>query len=271
MMSTNNEVLEEIKKEDKKPKIIFYIVLAISGLVGLASGYLFGVVEDSKAINDWINAGMDFVNQASVYIGCITSTIAGIWALVLYHKSRKEYEVWNEEDDEAMDRIETKLTLALIITNGNLILTYIFSVVAMAQIPSFFEDAATMVQKFVFFFAGLILCMLVAMIASVKIVNFEKEMNPEKKGSAYDFNFQKKWLESSDEAEKLINYKATFASYKAVNVACMILWLLCMYGMIIWKWDNVPVFMVGTIWLTAYISYSVETLKLSKHASKIQE
>lgn len=268
---SNSEVIAEIKKEDKKPKVIFYLILAVSVVIGLISGYLSAVVGDSEAINNWINSGMDMVNQASVYIGFITSVIVAIWTLVLYHKSRKEYDAWDEEDDEAMDRIETKLSLALIVTNGNLIITYIFSVVAMAQIPNFFEDPATTVLKFAFFFGGLILSMVVAMVASVKIVNFEKLMNPEKKGSAYDFNFQKKWLESSDEAEKLVNYKSAFASYKAVNIVCMLLWLLCMYGMTIWQWDNVPVFMVGTIWLTSYFSYSIESLKLSKHASKIQE
>ena len=268
---SHNERVAEIKKADKKPKIIFYVVLAVSAVFGMFSGYFASVVEDSESINNWINAGMDMVNLASVYIGAITSVIAAVWAWVLYHKSRKDYAAWDEEDDVVMDKIETRLSLALIVTNGNLIFTYIFSVVALAQIPNFFDNPSTLVQKFVFFFGGLILCMVVAMVANVKVVNFEKEMNPEKKGSAYDFNFGKKWLESSDEAEKLVNYKAAFASYKAVNVVCMILWLLCMYGMTIWGWDNVPVFMVGAIWLTSYFGYSIEALKLSKNAKKIQE
>ncbi|MBQ5922337.1 MAG: DUF3169 family protein [Alistipes sp.] len=66
--------------------------------------------------------------------------------------------------------------------------------ITIAQIPNYYGDAAATVQKFVLFAVGLILSVVVAMVASVKIVNFEKEMNPEKKGSAYDFNFQKKWL-----------------------------------------------------------------------------
>jgi len=163
------------------------------------------------------------------------------------------------------------LSLALILTNGNLIITYIFSVVGLGGIPNYSAEPMKMIPKFVLFVAGLVLSMVVAMVASVKIVNFEKEMNPEKKGSAYDFDFQKKWLASCDEAEKLVNYKASFAAYKSVNIACMVLWMLCMYGMTIWKWDNVPVLMVGAIWLTSYISYSVETLKLSKNAKRIQE
>ena len=267
----HNEAIAEIKKEDKKPKKMFYLVLLGSVLVGIASGFLASFVEDSTAINNWINAGMDMVNQAALYVGLVTSVIVAIWAWVLYRKSRKAYAAWDEEDDETMDKIETDLSLALIVTNGNLLVTYIFSVVGYAQIPNYYGDAAAIIQKFVLFAVGLILSMVVAMVASVKIVNFEKEMNPEKKGSAYDFNFQKKWLASSDEAEKLVNYKASFAAYKSVNIACMILWMLCMYGMTIWKWDNVPIFMVGTIWLTSYISYSVESLKLSKNAKRIQE
>lgn len=268
---SHSEVMAEIKKEDKKPKKIFYLVCIGSAVVGVISGFFAAFVEDSTAINDWINAGTDMLNQASLYVGVVTSVVVAIWAWVLYHKSRKAYAVWDEEDDVTMDKIETDLSLALIVTNGNLILTYIMSVVGFGQIPNFYGNKAMIIQKFVLFAAGLILSMVVAMVASVKIVNFEKEMNPEKKGSAYDFDFQKKWLASCDEAEKLVNYKASFAAYKSVNIACMILWMLCMYGMSIWKWDNVPVLMVGVIWMTSYISYSVETLKLSKNAKRIQE
>lgn len=145
---SHNEVIAEIKKEDKKPKKIFYLVLIGSVVVGMISGFLASFVEDSTAINNWINAGMDMVNQTALF-------------------------------------------------------TYIFSVVGYAQIPNYYGDAAAIIQKFVLFAVGLILSMVVAMVASVKIVNFEKEMNPEKKGSAYDFNFQKKWLASSDETLKL--------------------------------------------------------------------
>jgi len=268
---SHNEVITEIKKEDKKSKRVFYLVLLGAFVVGVLSGFVTSFVEDSIAINDWINAGMDLLNRVSLYIGVVTSVIVAIWGWVLYRKSRKAYAAWDEEDDATMDKIETDLSLALILTNGNLILTYIFSVVGLGEIPNYYADPARMIPKFALFAAGLILSMVVAMVASVKIVNFEKEMNPEKKGSAYDFDFQKKWLASCDEAEKLVNYKASFAAYKSVNIACMVLWMLCMYGMTIWKWDNVPVLMVGAIWLTSYISYSVETLKLSKNAKRIQE
>ena len=268
---SHNEVVAENKKEDKKSKRLFYLILVGSVVVGMISGFLAAFVGDSTAINDWINAGMDMLNQASLYVGVVTSVIVAIWAWVLYHKSRKAYAAWDEEDDATMDKIETDLSLALIVTNGNLILTYIFSVVGFGQLPDYYGDVSMLIRKFALFGAGMILSMVVAMVASVKIVNFEKEMNPEKKGSAYDFDFQKKWLASCDEAEKLVNYKASFAAYKSVNIACMVLWMLCMYGMTIWRWDNVPVLMVGAIWMTSYISYSVETLKLSKNAKRIQE
>ena len=38
--------------------------------------------------------------------------------------------------------------------------------------------------------------MVVTVIAQNRIVNFTKEINPEKKGSVYDLKFQKTWIAS---------------------------------------------------------------------------
>ena len=75
---SHNELIAEIKKEDKKPKKIFCLVMLGSAVVGIISGFLAAFVEDSIAINDWINAGMKLLNQTSLYIGLVTGTIAAL-------------------------------------------------------------------------------------------------------------------------------------------------------------------------------------------------
>ena len=48
-------------------------------------------------------------------------------------------------------------------------------------------------------------------------------MNPEKTASVYDTKFQKKWMESCDEAEKIMIGKCAFKAYAATNTVCSIL------------------------------------------------
>ena len=258
-------------RSERRTKIIFGVVLVASFVIGLVWGLFSPSLENAVSFNDFVQSITDVINREAYYAGTMVMIVAGMVTFVLYHQSRKAYEMWDEEDDWAIDKIEEKLSLASIVMNGSVIFTYIFSAIGVAQIPNYFAEGKSGILKSVVLILGIFLAVIILMVANAKIVNFEKELNPEKKGSVYDMNFQKKWMESSDEAEKLVTYKCGFAAYKSVNIVCLVLWLVCMFGMEIWNWDNIPVLMVGAIWLTAYISYSKEALKLSKHAKKIQE
>ena len=102
------------------------------------------------------------------------------------------------------------------------------------------------------------------LLAQRKIIDFLKEMNPEKKGSIYDVKFSKKWEESCDEAEKLAIYKCGYKAYNSVNTACIVLWLFCFIGSSIWNFGIMPVAMVSIIWFVLITSYTLESYKISK-------
>ena len=48
-------------------------------------------------------------------------------------------------------------------------------------------------------------------------------MNPKKTASVYDTKFQKKWMDSCDEAEKIMIGKCAFKAYSATNTVCTVL------------------------------------------------
>lgn len=89
------------------------------------------------------------------------------------------------------------------------------------------------------------------------IVDLEKKLNPEKRGSVFDFNFQKEWEASCDEAEKQIMYKAAYQAYHAVNIACMIMWAVSFMGMLVFQAGLLPMFCVTAIWGTMITTFSV--------------
>lgn len=48
-------------------------------------------------------------------------------------------------------------------------------------------------------------------------------MAPEKKTSVYDLKFQKKWMDSCDEAEKILIGKCAYKAFGKTNLTCVIL------------------------------------------------
>ena len=59
--------------------------------------------------------------------------------------------------------------------------------------------------------------MIIAIASISHGVDAAKKTNPEKTASVYDTKFQKKWLDSCDEAEKIMIGKCAFKAYAATN------------------------------------------------------
>lgn len=95
-------------------------------------------------------------------------------------------------------------------------------------------------------------------------VDFLKIVNPEKSGSVYDMKFQKKWIESCDEMEQQMIYKAAFHAYKVTNYLCLTLWTGFTVLAVVLKISLWPVTIVSAIWLTMAVSYAAEGKRLSK-------
>ena len=68
-----------------------------------------------------------------------------------------------------------------------------------------------------------------------KSVDAAKKLNPEKTASVYDMKFQKKWMESCDEAEKIMIGKCAYKAYAATNTACAILALVLAFSALIFE------------------------------------
>ncbi len=261
----DNEVIEEIKKEDKKSLVKFIIIMICSGIVGGFIGFGTAFAEDMNVTELMATVVVKLLETISPYANIIITVVSGIIVTVLYRQSRKLYAEWDEEDEEVMNRIEVKLGYALMITAVVLILGYMFFAISFGKMET--SDEANVVE-IILGLMGLIVVMVFTLYAQRKIVNFEKEMNPEKKGSVFDMKFQKKWVDSCDEAEMLQTYKAAFASYKATSMTCMVAWMVCIFGMMIWNFGYVPVVMVSVIWLVLTISYCMEAVKLAKNPGK---
>ena len=264
--------LDEIKKEDSKQRPIFFIILVLLMFLGGVCGFLV-------SYNDqWLILAFNFLGTYS-QIGSIISTVCLFLASaisitvgwIIYAGAKK---MWKDEAsrDDNWEKIEKKLSIASIVNSVGLIVTFFFYGCAVydvrdnitATIPG--AESVLVIYRSSFFCA-IVLVIVFAFLSFYqlkKIVELEKIMNPEKKGSLYDFGFKKKWYKSFDEAEMR---QAGIAAYKAlliVNFSCMITFVVLIFiGMVV-KITVFPNLAVSVIWVTQNIAFGVESIKCNK-------
>ncbi|MCM1182220.1 MAG: DUF3169 family protein [Roseburia sp.] len=257
-----NEGLDDIRAEDRRKKKLFLVILAVSAFVGGAVGFTFTMLEGFFCFAGFGEAAAGVVAESSWYLNVIVTLIAMAAYFPLYRSSRRLYERWDGEDEAVINRIESRLGLALSIASVQQVLTVIITLIcAQAHIKTLEEGMLW--KKEIWFFAGWIGALVFSMTAQRRAVNLEKEINPEKRGSVYDMRFKKKWFESCDEAEKLIIYRASYNAHQAVTIACMVLSVFCLLGTILWGSGIFPVCIIGIIWLTDTLTYCISSYRLS--------
>ena len=264
--------LNEIKKEDSKNRPIFFIILVLLMFLGGVCGFLVSYKDQ------WLISVFNFLGTYS-QIGSIISTVCLFLASaisitvgwIIYAGAKK---MWKDEAsrDDNWEKIERKLSIASIVNSAGLIVSFFFYGCAVYDVRD--NISATIpgaefikVLYGISFICAIVLVMIFAFLSFYqlkKIVELEKIMNPEKKGSLYDFGFKKKWYKSFDEAEMR---QAGIAAYKAlliVNLTCMITFVVLIFiGMVV-KITVFPHLAVSVIWVTQNIAVGVESIKSNK-------
>lgn len=259
------DIRSEIKKEDKQSSGKFILIMLLASIGGGIFGmFLVYSAKNKEAFNNFAELLSNTLRNASPYLVFLFALINALIVFLFYHQTRKLYATWEEEDEETLRKIENKLTIALMSISMESILFFLCTMIWFSGFTDAIENESlqNLLLKTGFYLAGFFVMLISQTLGQQKLVNLEKEINPEKRGSIYDFKFQKKWLESCDEAQKMMIYQAGYASYQIVNKLCMILMLCNMAGIILWDWGMIPAFMIAIIWSVSLLSYTIKASKL---------
>ena len=166
------------------------------------------------------------------------------------------------------DTIDEKLSIVIWVTSTALILSYFLIA---ASYANGFETFKTETSGALFLagIIGFLTIMIEAVIFQQKCVDTTKKMNPEKTASVYDMKFQKKWMESCDETEKIMIGKCAFKAYAATNTVCSILSIVLAVCALVFGIGFLPSLVVCLIWIVNQSVYCKEALKYSKAGNKI--
>ena len=247
----------EQKSDNRKamPKFILTMVgaLVLGGVLGVAIIFADGLwtVQLGSALRNGLLMGAPYLIFGAVLLN-------GVTALTLYRKAKRLYSAMTEEDDAVSARIDRCLNYAMLVNNVCTILSYFFIAVPFVNIQQ--------IRPFYLLIcvAAFLSAMAEMLVVQQKVIDLLKTINPEKRGSVYDLKFQKKWYDSCDEMERAVIGQAAYASYKATNAVCLVLWLLLVFGNMLFDFGILPIAMVSTIWLVSTLSYCLKAMALEK-------
>mgnify|MGYP002870191159 CR=1 FL=1 len=244
-----------MKKGEKRLLLILIVVVVLCYLVGYGVGRLLGHFDTDA----WLSSISS--EKTGAFFGILYSIVWLIGEplmIIDYWKAKKAVDKWDGENEDELDNIEPLLNPPMIIGSILMILNICFFSCTMY----FVEDLTdiTTIMNFVQFFLGIALCVMIPKLT----VDLEKQLNPEKEGSVLDFRFEQQWMNSSDEAQKLIAYKSGYAGYKAGNFACMIMWLISFVSGFAFHTGIMPTICVCAVWLVMVVANVHENIKLEK-------
>lgn len=249
---------QKVKSENRRALPLFLVIVGCS----LVLGVLFGMAAVKSDGADWktvFTAALTwfFAHCSSWLLLALTVSMLAV-GLVSLSRARKQIAALEQTEDGDAAPADHTLSAGI-------------NYMSLAQIVGFFLFAAVMcgvpemgLVSFLVGLAAFITLLVVVMVMTQRLVDLAKRLYPEKRGSVYDVKFQKKWLDSCDEAEKAVIAQAAFSAYSATNTVCLLLWLAFVLGHMLFDTGLLPIFAVSLIWFVSFAAYCSKAAKLEK-------
>ncbi len=258
----------EIKKANRKALPKFMLIMAISLITGGAMGFCAARYGLNTLAGGMKIAGTFFGNYIAPWLMLAAALIVPVVCIPIYRSAKKLLFSWDGDDEEISNTIDEKLSIVIWFTSEALILSYFLIAASYANGFETFENENNAVSFWVGI-VGFFAIMIEAVIVQQKCVDAVKKTNPEKTASVYDIKFQKKWMDSCDEAEKLMIGKCAFKAYAATNSVCTVLSIVLAICALVFGIGFLPSLAVCLIWIVNLSVYCKEALKYSKAGYKI--
>ena len=252
---------DEIKEANRKAMPGFLLLALVGAIVGGIVGFYCAKYDVDQFAGSMKSAGAFFGNYVSSWILLAIAVITPIVVIPVYKKTKRLLLAWDGEDESVCDIAEKKLNTVLLI-NGIALISAFF------LISATYSGGFAMIEKHLNMYVLAIVTFLVILaegiITQQKVVDIIKIMYPEKTASVYDLKFQKKWVDSCDEAEKIMIGRCAFEAFKVTNSVCGTLSVILAISALMFDIGFLPSFVVCLIWLVNQCAYCRAAAKCSK-------
>lgn len=246
---------DNIKKENRKALPRFALILLGSAVLGGVLGFCAGWM-GSSSVSEFVVEMADYLLSGVILwlvpAVCLALLLAAVWQ---YRRAKALFAAWDGDAEEPIDQAESCLNWVLLFAAVALVLDFfLLSASSYSQSPF---GALIGVGVFLLIAAAI-------MVIQQKTVDLTRRINPEKRGSVYDLKFQKKWMDSCDEAEKKQIGQASYRAFRVTGHACIVLWVVLLILDFTFGIGVLPAFAVLLLWGILQVSYILECIRLSK-------
>ena len=136
-------------------------------------------------------------------------------AAILLSISNRRLKQLDPDDEQEVKKIEGLLGNGMLVSS--LLITVGLIIFGIAYYCQYSDAVKSNKVVLLTALVVFILSIPISTIMQKKFLNLTKKLYPEKRGSVYDTKFKDKWINSCDEAEQMIIYKASYATYQKLT------------------------------------------------------
>ena len=254
------------ERSNKRILITFILMIVACGVIGYFFGMITAKTEETDTFAQAVEVMKATVIQSFPILFMIVAVLSIIIPTIAYIRCHKMYQKLqaDRDNDELWDHLEDAL-------NGPLIASSLFSIVNMCLFLCFVYGAVTdkIDEKYgkTVVLVGLaifVISMIIGTLIPHLVVKIEKELNPEKRGNVLDSKFREVWMDSCDEAQQLMVYKAAYKAFSNTNIVCIWLVVITFVCSMLFKTDILSMIIVCLIWFINTFSYMLHAAKLER-------
>ena len=258
----------EIRKANRKALPKFMLIMAISLIVGGTIGFFSAKYGLNALSGNLKTVGVLFGMYIAPWLMLTIAIVVPLISIPLYYRTKKLLSTWDGEDEFVSDAVDEKLSIIIWLTSAALIISYFLIAASYSGGFATFENKKNTLA-FSIGIAAFFVILIESVVIQQKCVDTAKKTNPEKTASVYDTKFQKKWMDSCDEAEKIMIGKCAFKAYGATNTVCSFLAIVLAICALIFEIGFLPSLAVCIIWIVNQSVYCKEAIKYTKAGNKI--
>lgn len=228
-------------------KIVLWLVAG--GAVGFLTSFL--IMSVKKDTTDVMHIFYNGYLQYSFGYQAGFFAVLGAVAFIYYRKAGAAIRQGTyEEEDKANDYQNVSISANEI----NMVIQFLLFGLAMDMKN---PNMLTCVILFVIFCTGII-------IMEAVLIKQIKKIHPLKNGDVGDTNFNKRWMDSCDEAERMIIYKASYSTFQVMKSMLPIMEAVALLGKLMFGTGNFPIILICILWGVHTGVYCFGSMKLEK-------
>lgn len=258
----------EIKKQNRKALPKFILIILLGGLVGGIFGYCSARLGIDSLADGVKAAGAFFGMHLAPWLLIGEAVLLPLICVPMYIGAKKMLSGWDGEDEELLEQIDHKLSTVLWVSSGAMILSWVFLAATYSGGVEMMENE-NLVFRLISGVVAFLVIFVETLLLQQKTVDAAKQTNPEKTASVYDTKFQKKWMDSCDEAEKIMIGKCAIKAFAATNTVCTVLAVVLGVSALVFNTGFLPSFGVCLIWFVNQSAYYKEAMRYSKSGIRI--